>query len=238
MEYRYTAIIIGKKDVGEADRIYTIYTKEAGKIQAQATGVRKPQAKLAGNLENFNLVDISIVKKNAIGRITSSITENSFPGLRKNIDSLFSAFQTFGYLERLIGLGEKDEVTFRLLLEYMETLDKIKKDNNGKPMLVSQGFLFKVLALLGYRIESEKCSVCGAMLKREINFFSPEHGGFICQQCAIPVKKTIKSGINTIKLARIFLANSLASLLKLEVDKNELKELEAILKNFIQWVAG
>ena len=35
MEYKYTGIILNKRDVGETDRIYSIYTLEGGKIRMQ-----------------------------------------------------------------------------------------------------------------------------------------------------------------------------------------------------------
>ncbi len=56
MEYRYTAIVLGKKEVGETDRLYTFYTREQGKVRVVAKGVRKPEAKLAGQLENLSSV--------------------------------------------------------------------------------------------------------------------------------------------------------------------------------------
>ena len=61
MEYKYTSIILDKKDVGETDRIYSFYTLEGGKIQSLAKGVRKSGAKLAGSLENFLFAGVIVI---------------------------------------------------------------------------------------------------------------------------------------------------------------------------------
>ena len=42
MDYKYNGIILSKKDVAETDRIYSIYTREAGKIRVLGKGVRNP----------------------------------------------------------------------------------------------------------------------------------------------------------------------------------------------------
>ena len=39
MEYKYNGIILGKNDIAETDRIYSIYTREAGKIRVLGKGV-------------------------------------------------------------------------------------------------------------------------------------------------------------------------------------------------------
>jgi DNA repair protein RecO (recombination protein O) len=51
--YRVDALIIRARDFGEADKILTLYTKECGKIQAIAKGVRKPTSRLRGGVQMF-----------------------------------------------------------------------------------------------------------------------------------------------------------------------------------------
>ena len=62
MEYRYTAIVLKKREIGETDRLYTFMTREGGKVRAKAVGVRKSEAKLASSLETLMLSDIAIVR--------------------------------------------------------------------------------------------------------------------------------------------------------------------------------
>ena len=234
MELKYTGIILSKKDVGEADRIYGIYTIEAGKIQAKAVGVRKQNAKLAGALENFTLADITVIKKNGTGKITSSIVENNFSNIRSNLDSIASAFETVGIFNGLVRTGEKDEKIFNLLKDYLEAANA--EDGKDKIKITSLGFIFQLLDFLGYKIEVGRCANCGAELKSAANFFSAGQGGIICQSCASGLKNVLPISVNAIKLARLFLTNNLKSLAKLRAGEKEIGELKLVSKLFLDWI--
>ena len=56
----------------EADRIYTIMTRNLGLVRATAIGVRKESSKLRGNLEPLSLSTISFVKGKDYWRLTSA----------------------------------------------------------------------------------------------------------------------------------------------------------------------
>ncbi len=237
MELKYTGIILNKKDIGEADRIYTIYTLETGKIQAKAVGVKKPGAKLAGALENFTLADITIAKKRGMGKITGSIIENSFSNVKNNLEAVSGVFRAERIFDRMIGMEEKDEKAFCLLLNYLEAMEKSAGCGRENIFLLSEGFIFKLLDLLGYKIEANICVHCGSKFENGENYFSAEQGGIICKKCASGLNNLIKINVNSIKLIRIFFANNLKSLLKLKIGKNEIKDLELISKVFLDWIA-
>src|SRR3977135_3661244 len=55
--YRDSAVVLRKLDYGESDRIYTLLTREHGKVGALARGVRRPTSRLAAALPLFSLVD-------------------------------------------------------------------------------------------------------------------------------------------------------------------------------------
>ncbi len=56
----------------EADRTYTILTRDLGLVRASATGVRKEGSKLRGALEPLVLSEISLVRGKEYWRITSA----------------------------------------------------------------------------------------------------------------------------------------------------------------------
>jgi DNA repair protein RecO (recombination protein O) len=237
MEYKFTGIILGKYNVGEADRIYTIYTLEKGKIRALAKGVRKSQARLAGNLENFSLVDLFVAKGKGTGKITGSIVENNFRNLRNNLEALENVFESVKILNKLTNLEEKDTAIFNLLKEYLETIDEASLKKEEKISLITQGFIFKLLDSLGYKIEVGHCVKCSADLPKEGNYFSAEKGGIICSACLEEKGSRIGVSDNVIKLIRIFFQNKIKSLIKLKVEPKEINNLKIITREFIQWIA-
>jgi len=243
MEYKYTGIILFKKDVGEADRIYDIYTLEAGKIQAKAVGVRKPQAKLAGALENFSLADVTVVKKQGMGKITASIVENNFPHLREEFETASNAWKSIKTANRLISTEMKDPDMFHLILDYLKTMDDIAREKNlsnlqEKADLMTFGFLFKILDVLGYKLEVSKCVKCGSKINESGNCFSAAQGGILCKNCSNETACSIKIKGNSIKLARIFFQNKISSLKKLKVSQQEISNLRTVVDDFYHWIAN
>jgi len=70
--YTTRGIVLSERPVREADRIYTIITRDLGLVQATALGVRKEASKLRGALEPFVLSKISLVRGKEHWRITSA----------------------------------------------------------------------------------------------------------------------------------------------------------------------
>lgn len=70
--YNTKGIILSERPVREADRIYSILTRDLGLIRATALGVRKINSKLRGALEPISLSAISLVRGKEYWRITSA----------------------------------------------------------------------------------------------------------------------------------------------------------------------
>lgn len=238
MDYKYTGIILGKRDIGEADRIYSIYTLEAGKVQAKAIGVRKLNAKLAGHLETATLSEIFVAKTKGIGKITGAIGENYFYGIKENLKALEKVFYVFSRLDRIISEQEKDEEIFQLLQNYLEVMEKISagREKDGKMDILTFGFLFKFLEKTGYQLETGKCVNCESKLQPDGNFFSAEKGGILCGMCENMEGKKIAISSESVKILRIFSKNKLESLVKLRVPEKEIKNLRIIAQEAVSWI--
>lgn len=234
MDYKYQGIILNKKDIGEVDRIYTIYTLEGGKIRVLGKGVRKPNAKLAGNLESVTQAEIFVAKSKGLGKITGSITVNNFPNIKTNLDLINKVFYVFKILNKIISEEEKDEKIFDLLVKYLAVMDNVSDDEN-KADILTLGLLFKILDEMGYRLEVEKCVHCGKKLLLENNYFSVSHGGVLCVKCSGFENKKTKIGNESIKLIRIFLKNKIENLIKLKVQRPEINRLKMILNEAANW---
>jgi DNA repair protein RecO (recombination protein O) len=221
MEYKYTGIILNKRDIAETDRIYVIYTLENGKVKAIAKGVRKPHAKLASSLETLTLSDITIVKNRGMGKIAGSIAENVYLDLKGNSETLLETFRAVALFEKLVDFENKDEEIFELLCSYLEGMNEVakKQDDLEKSRLLYLGFCVKLLDYLGYRIEASKCVIGGCRLEGDRHYFSPKHGGVVCCDCATDEMKMLAITKNSIKIMRIFFQNKMHSLQKLKVEK-------------------
>jgi DNA repair protein RecO (recombination protein O) len=236
MEYRLTAIVLGKREVGETDRLYTFYSREMGKVRAKAIGVRKPTAKLAGQLETLSLVGFTLVRNRGMGRVSGAIAEEVFSNIRADYDTLRITLDTLSVFDRLVGLDEPDGRIFDALLEYLTLLDKVAaRGEEGKAVLLSEAFLVRLLDTLGYRIEADACAVSGGRFESGSRcFFSPEAGGIVAEKHAGRYAVAISE--NAVKLIRLFLGNRLPSMLRVRVGEQDVAELSRVRKLFIDRV--
>jgi DNA repair protein RecO (recombination protein O) len=238
MDYRYNGIVLNSREIGEADRVYTIFTMESGKIRVLGKGVRKINAKLAGFLEPLIWAEIFVSRGKGLGQISGSLIENSFPAIRSNWELSKDVFAVFKLVDRLALEQQKDEKAFKLLLSYLETLEKIPEEKTEKLALLRLGFLFKFTHQLGYGLEAEKCLSCGKIFSPGKNFFSPSRGGFLCAECPKDLESDLLAKDSSIKLLRIFAKNRLENMTKLAVSSEEIKDLEKIAKRYLIWVEG
>ncbi len=238
MEYRYTAIVLKKREVGETDRIYTFFTREAGKITSIAKGVRKSEAKLASSLETGSKVEVMVVRTRGMGKIAGAVLEESFPHLRQSFEALRLTVEALTSFDRLVELEEADQVLYDFLEEYlclMETLVREKKVE--KLSLTTEAFFFRLCFHLGYTLQLSHCVVSGEKLAAgEKYFLSPSQGGVVGVAHARSTPDGIVVSEATIKLLRIIQQASLEQLTKVVVGPNIINELSRFRKVFLAWI--
>jgi len=124
IHYRTQGFILKKEDLGEADRVFTIFTKDFGKLEILGKAIRKIQSKLRGGMELFYLSEVAFIQGKRYKTLTDAILIDSFPNLRKDLLRLKIAYQIVEVLDNLIRGEEKDEKIWELL---NETLEKLKE---------------------------------------------------------------------------------------------------------------
>lgn len=238
MEIRYNAIILRKKEVGETDRLYTLYTETAGKVSLVAKGVRKSEAKLAGQLETLMQGLVIVVKGRGTGRIAGAVAEKNFLSLRTDGDILKRVLETINIFEHLVGWDEPDQALFQLLGEYLTLTDDLAKDGKKeKIFLLTEGFLVQLFAHLGYTIETGQCAVSGEKVRSgERYFFSPSAGGILAEKYTHTTEGAFPVSENTIKLIRLFLCNRLDTFSRVKVTEGGLREVNLVVMRFFQWI--
>ncbi|MEI8103924.1 MAG: DNA repair protein RecO [Candidatus Moraniibacteriota bacterium] len=240
MEYSYTAIILKKREIGETDRLYVLYTREAGKVSAVGRGVRKPSAKLAGQLETFNRGAVMVARSKGMGNITGAVSEWSGLALKGDADGLAMVFDAMKVFDRMVGGEERDAKLFDLVRDYLEAMELsiIEKKERTVRRILTQAFLFQVFARLGYRLETAVSLATGEPLRASERYgLSIAEGGLIEWEYAILKQGVIPIGNDAIKLLRLFFSQRLASLVKVRVNDAALAETQSGLDALTRWVA-
>lgn len=102
--YQTEGIVLSKRDFGEAERVYNIYTEKFGMITAMARGVRLLKSKLRYNLDLFAYGNFSLVAGKEIWRVTDA---EEIKKIKDNNTPLFSRIA--GFLLRMIKGEERSD---------------------------------------------------------------------------------------------------------------------------------
>lgn len=175
------AVVLKQFDLGESDRLITLYTKEKGKVKAVAKGARKGNKSRSGLVLPFSHHQFTLYKGRSLAKINhiESIAMNS--KLREDLDYMAHASVAAEYIERAGLEAEADEALFSLLALILEYMNKAAKNELLFYLTV---FEAKLLLLLGVKPEIESCTVCGKEL--DLNGFTAvgiKEGGSICREC-------------------------------------------------------
>ncbi len=227
--YRTQGFIFKKVDRGEADRIFTIFTKDFGKLELLAKAERKITSKLRAGLELFYLSEIEFIQGKTHKTLTDTILINNFKNLRSDLKRLKIAYRVSEVLDKLVRGQEPDKKIWQLLNEVFNRLNSLEI-KNWKIRIVYHYFLWNLLSILGYQPELYYCSLCQKKLTPENIFFNLKEGGLICVRCRKLTRKgtTKKIKAETVKILRIILERDWPTLKRLKIDKEELNQLAEI----------
>lgn len=233
IHYRSQGIIFQKKDLGEADRLFSIYTKDFGRLDLLARAERKIKSKLRGGLELFYLSEIEFIQGKTYKTLTDTILIDSYQGLRKSLEKMAPAHKISSVLDRLLKAEEADDNIWNLLSEVFKSLNSWSEDKENWK-LIYYYFLWNFLSLLGYQPELYQCSNCQKKIASGKIFFSLGKGGILCERCRGQSAKEIKA--NTLKIIRLFLKRELGTVKRLKFEKKDLDSLREISRHYLSGI--
>ena len=104
-------------------------------------------------------------------------------------------------------------------------LDELARETD--PRRASAYFLMAALDLLGYSPQLGACASCDRPLTPKPAAFSPEAGGFLCDQCAMPAMQLVP--LPAIKVLRLMAAGDLETYRRLKLDSALMASIEGVL---------
>lgn len=145
-----SSILLHSRDVGEADRLYTFYTRDHGKITALATGVRKIKSKLAGHLVAHAIIQCTFFHGRRETRLVQATALTHYPRLVRDFFSYTVCAYAREAVDAMTKPGIADAEIFELLFRFFDGIERKK----SAPHLLLHAFLFHLLTALGYRPKS------------------------------------------------------------------------------------
>jgi DNA repair protein RecO (recombination protein O) len=235
--HRTKGFVIAKRDFREADQIFSVYTKDFGKLEILGRAIRKIKSKLRVGIDVFYFSEIEFVEGRAYKTLTDSLKIDRFDNIRNDIEKIRATGRIIKTVNDLIHSSEKDDRIFALVEETLDKLDNSSCRNPAFCQLVYYCFFWNFVSLLGYQINLYSCACCRKKLCPESIYFNFKDGGIVCADCSDKENcKTISSDI--IKILRIFLKKDWNVIFRIKMDYEHERELEDICRNLSFLVNG
>ena len=229
--YRTQAVVLKATDLGEADRVLTLYTLHHGKIRAVAKGVRRPGSRLGGHLDLLTHSQLMLAHGRNLEIVTQVETIHSFLGLRDDLWRAGLAYTVAELVDRLTEDGHEDRASFEALVE---ALDRVASDADAE--LAVRLFEATLLERLGYRPQLHDCVRCRAEMRRVDCYYSAPAGGVLCPLCGPSDAAARPISANAFAMLRLLQAGDYAVVKRVRKQAALRSEVEAIQRDQIRYL--
>ncbi len=151
--------------LGENDRLLTLLTDENGITRLAIPGARKPKSRLAAT-SPFNFLDLHIVGKKNLKRVTQIKILKSYGNLGKYIETLSAAQAISELIIIMVGNDNPQRDLLKLVLLHLNRLDDLHKTefDSLQALAISVQSCIHLLALGGYCLPLQNCCRSGSKL--------------------------------------------------------------------------
>lgn len=227
-----SAIILRRKNWGEADVLVTLLAKEQGKLRVLAKGARKVSSRLVGHIEPFSIINGMIALKPSIPILSQVTLEHATEGVAEDRHVLQQLSLLAEIVDKGLEEGMVNESIYHLMVE-----GSLRVRISPASML-SLGIMMRLLGLLGYAPQISRCARCNERLTSEASFgWSHDIGGIVMNQCISLTRATVlQSGENGIKALRFLQQHSLSDIERLRLPKSIGEELHQIVTSYARYM--
>lgn len=230
--YRTEAIVLARRNYGEADRIFVIYTPGRGRLSIIAKGIRRPKSRFGPYLDYFARVSLEMAKGRDLDVVTGVSAVDSHERLRVDTESYGYAAH-FAELTRHLTQDRQENRPLYDLLASSLTLVNEGVD----PWSVARHFELGILTMLGYRPELFRCVNCARELDAVPNSFSSQVGGMLCPACRLADPSAHGLSIQAQKYLRTLSRSGLTAVVRLNVPESVRSEVAYAVAGYLRFVA-
>lgn len=226
--YKVEAIVIRRTNLGEADRIVTLFTRDQGKISAVAKGARKPGSRFAGRLELFTHLRALLAHGRTLDVVSQVEVIDPFAAIRADLGRLGAASLVAELTDRATPEREAQPALYTTLRVALRLVA------SGDAQLAAMWYAAQVLVLSGYAPIVDRCVICGRPLPRGA-VFSLGLGGALCATDRARDADAIPA--SAVALAAIgFLREAPAGALgRVTLDRRQRAEVEGLLRRYLEY---
>jgi DNA repair protein RecO (recombination protein O) len=228
--YRTEAIVMRRMNLGEADRLLTLFSPDYGKLRVVAKGVRRPGSRKAGHLEPFTRAQVMLARGRELDIVTQAESLALYPGIRHDLESLGQAAYMVELLDRFTVEEGESRSLYALLAE---TLGVLASGESSDSLV--RYFELRLLDLVGYRPELFRCLSCGDEIRPQAQYFSAGAGGVLCPDCGKSDGSAQAISLQALKVLRHFQRSPLGAALAPAISRQVHTELEKVMLHYLTY---
>ncbi len=225
------ALILKKQNIGETDRILTIFSPTLGKKRVIVRSVRKPTSRLAGHLDTFMVSQLMLTEQNDLPKVTSAVLVESFEQMRSNLADVDRAFAISKIVERVILEDVPQQSIFQLTLDAFVRLN----DSHRWPA-VWLTFLGSLTDRLGLDVSNFRCTSCNQLPVGK-SWWAVIDRALYCQNCPAPRNgDNIPLSLSAVKLLSLVTKKNYNLIQRVAIPENAALEAEELyLREITEW---
>lgn len=145
--YSFEGVVIKRHNLGETDKIVTVFTKELGKITLVAKGLRRLSSKRAGSLELFNLIKAhAVTGRGGMDILTEVSLIRSPHPWRMHLGRVTLGYQLCEVVDKLTAEHQPFPNTYKTLVTGLMDIAKLGDDWQS----VYNSWLLNIVRDLGF----------------------------------------------------------------------------------------
>jgi len=236
MRYKTKGFVLKKEDYLDDSRIFSVFTKDFGKVDLLGRAIRKINSKLRGGIGLFSLSDIEFIQGRLKKTLTDAVFLENFKNISRRSHSSIVACKISEVADSFIKGQEQDEKILDLLLDVFLKLDKSFEES--KSNLIYQYFFWNFVSILGYNPELINCINCQKKLNPYELYFSSSEGGVICKNCYALKREGIKIKSDSLKVLRLILRRDWDILSKIKISETLKNSLVNLTENYYLYLCS
>lgn len=149
--FKTEAIIIKRFNVGEADRILTVFSKHAGKFSVRAKGIRRVPSRRSAHVELLNHSLLTLYEGRSIPTLTEAQSIENFQDMKDDFTKVGFAYHLCELIDGLCPDGVEHPDIFDLLHKTLVRLTQFVSDSvDHSPIEIIHEFEVQLLTILGF----------------------------------------------------------------------------------------
>lgn len=220
-------IVLMENNLGDYDKMITILTPGLGQIRCAAKGARRPKSLLMAGSQFLCFADYTLYKGNETYNLNSCETIEFFYNIRTDLDKYKYAVHI---TKIILDVTNENDNCFKTLQLFLNTLYMISETDKNLDLILAI-FKIRLMCILGYKPNIEKCSNCG--IDNDIKYFSLKDSGVKCSSCGKSDKSSIEISNITIDALKFITSAPAKKIFSFNIPEEAIKELEIISKLYL-----